>query len=269
MSRGIDDHLIAENVFAFTGTETNWIILQEGADLTLIDAGWHGDTEQVEASIRLLGRRPQDVQVVLLTHAHADHTGALNYLHDTYGVPLYMDPLEVSNAIGDTYESGGPINVVRRLYRPQVVRWAARMTKAGGLKHYTFPSALPFPQTGPLDLPGRPVPVASPGHTSGHCSFLLPSVGVLVSGDALVTAHPLFNGVRPRLLPADWSHDQNEAIDSLAAFRDLETDILVPGHGPVWHGPIDDAVDRAVDDRTARTPSPGAHGSFSRRWRRG
>ena len=247
MSREIDQHQIAENVFAFTGTETNWIIIQEGTELTLVDAGWHGNIKEVESSIRSLGRRPQDVQVVLLTHAHADHTGALNYLHDNYDVPLYMDPLEVSNALGETKETGGLIDVVKRLYRPQVVRWAARMIKAGGLKTFTFPSAQPFPYEGPLDLPGRPVPIASPGHTSGHSSFLLPNAGVLISGDALVTAHPTFNGVGPRLLPADWSHDQNEAIGSLGTFRDLDADILIPGHGPVWHGPINDAVDRAFE----------------------
>lgn len=247
MSRKINQHQVAENVFAFTGTETNWVIVQEGTELTLIDAGWHGDIKEVERSIRSLGRRPQDVRVVLLTHAHADHTGALNYLHDNYGVPLYMDALEVSNALGETNESGGPIDVAKRLYRPQVVRWAARMIKAGGLKHYTFPSAQPFPQEGPLDLPGRPVPVANPGHTSGHSSFLLPNVGVLISGDALATAHPLFNGVGPRLLPADFSHDQHDAIGSLDAFRDLDADMLIPGHGPVWHGPISDAIDRALE----------------------
>jgi len=126
------------------------------------------------------------------------------------------------------------------------------MIKAGGLKHYTFPSAQPFPQEGPLDLPGRPVPIASPGHTSGHCSFLLPSVGVLISGDALVTAHPTFNGVRPRLLPSAWSHDQNEAIDSLGALRGLDADTMIPGHGSVWHGPIDDAVDRALEQVSRR-----------------
>ena len=43
MSREIDQHQIAENVFAFTGTETNWIIVQEGTELTLVDAGWHGN----------------------------------------------------------------------------------------------------------------------------------------------------------------------------------------------------------------------------------
>lgn len=254
MSRDIAHHEVAENVFAFTGTETNWIILREGTDLTLVDAGWHGDIDEVEASIRTLGRQPQDVQVVLLTHAHADHTGALNHLHNNYGVPLLMDPLEVSNALGETYESGGPIDVLRRIYRPQVVRWAARMIKAGGLKRYTFPAAQGFPEEGPLDVPGRPVPIATPGHTSGHCSYLLPNAGALISGDALVTAHPLFSGVGPRLLPCGWSHDQDEAIDSLSELRNLDADMFVPGHGPVWRGPINGALDMALEqaERGAR-----------------
>ena len=85
-----------ENVFAFTGTEVNWVIVQEGTKLTLVDAGWHGDIKEVEASIRSLGRRPQDVRVFLLTHAHADHTGALNYLHDSYESRFIPDECEPS-----------------------------------------------------------------------------------------------------------------------------------------------------------------------------
>ena len=149
---------VAENVFAFSGTEVNWVLIQEGTELTLVDAGWDSDIQEVERSIRSLGRRPEDVRAVLLTHAHADHTGALN---DNYGVPLYMDALEVPNARGETTESGGPMDVIKHAYRPQVVRWAAQMVKAGALKRFTFPSALPFPKEGPLDIPGRPVPVAT------------------------------------------------------------------------------------------------------------
>jgi glyoxylase-like metal-dependent hydrolase (beta-lactamase superfamily II) len=88
MTKKIDPHQVAENVFAFTGTEVNWVLVQEGPDLTLIDAGWNGDIQAVERSIRSLGRRLQDLRAVLLTHAHADHTGALNYLHDKLDSPM-------------------------------------------------------------------------------------------------------------------------------------------------------------------------------------
>ncbi len=74
-----NEHQVADNVFAFTGTEVNWVILQEGTELTLIDAGWERDIQEVERSIRSLGRGPEDLRAILLTHAHADHTGALNH----------------------------------------------------------------------------------------------------------------------------------------------------------------------------------------------
>ena len=246
MSGKTDDHQVADNVFMFTGTEVNWVIIQEGAELTLIDAGWEGDTQDVERSIRSLGRRPEDLCAVLLTHAHADHTGALNHLHDTYGVPLYMAAAEVPNARGENVESGGPIDVAKRLYRPKVARWAAQMVMAGGLQHITTPDALAFPQDGLPDLPGRPVPIATPGHTSGHTSYFLPEAGAVISGDALVSAHPTLNGVGPHLLPAGFSHDQHRAINSLHAFRELDADMFIPGHGPAWYGSMTSAVDQAL-----------------------
>ena len=252
MSNRSDTHRVAAGVFAFTGTDVNWVVIQDGADLTLVDAGWLGDVQAVERSIRSLGRRPQDLRAVLLTHAHADHTGALNHLHDNYGVPLYTDAAEVPNAVGETVESGGPVDVATRLYRPRVARWALRITRAGALRHVTVPAARAFPQDGALDLPGRPVPVATPGHTSGHTSYLLPDVGVVITGDALVTAHPTLNGVGPRLLPAFFSHDQHAAVGSLRTLGKLDADTIVPGHGPAWYGPVGESVDRALD-RVATT----------------
>jgi glyoxylase-like metal-dependent hydrolase (beta-lactamase superfamily II) len=244
---------VADNVFAFTGTDVNWVLVRDGADLTLVDAGWHGDVQHVERSIRSLGARPQDLRAVLLTHAHADHTGALNHLHDHYGVPVYCAAAEVPNAVGETTESGGPLDVAKLLYRPPVIGWAVRITRAGALRHVTVPAAEPFPPHGDgLDLPGRPIPVPTPGHTSGHTSFLLPGSGVLVSGDALVTAHPTLNEVGPSLLPAFFSHDQAESVDALKTLRELDADTLVPGHGPTWYGPIGAAADAALDHVRAR-----------------
>ena len=238
---------VADDVFAFTGTDVNWVLVRDGTDLTLVDAGWPGDAQAVERSIRSLGARPQDLRAVLLTHAHADHTGALNHLHDRYGVPVYCAAAEVPNARGEITESGGPLDVAKLLYRPPVVRWAVRITRAGALKHVTVPGAEPFPEGTVLDLPGRPVPVPTPGHTSGHTSFLLPDAGVVVTGDALVTAHPTLSGVGPSLLPAFFSHDRAGSVDALATLRGLDADTLVPGHGPTWYGPIGAAADAALD----------------------
>ena len=86
--------------------------------------------------------------------------------------------------------------------------------------------------------------IPSPGHTGGHCSFVVD--GVLVSGDALVTGHPVAPRDGPQLLPQVFNHDQDGTVRSLAALAMLDTEVLVPGHGPVWRGPIREAVQQAA-----------------------
>ncbi len=251
MAATITDPQVADNTFLFTGTSVNWIILRDGKDLTLIDAGWDGDAPEVERSIRSIGR-PEDLRAVLLTHAHADHTGALNHLHDTYGVPIWMSPAEVPNATGEHVEQAGPVDIAKMMYRPQAVRWVVDMVKVGGIKRVETPSAEQFPEDGPLDVPGRPLPIATPGHTDGHTSYVIPGVGGVVTGDALVSAHPTLKGIGPRLLPHGFTHNPEQAIQSLNVLREIDARMFLPGHGPVWYGSLQDAVDEAlshVNDR--------------------
>jgi glyoxylase-like metal-dependent hydrolase (beta-lactamase superfamily II) len=70
--------------------------------------------------------------------------------------------------------------------------------------------------------------------------------GVLVAGDALVTGHPLLARVGPQLLPNMFNHDPDGCVRSLGALGMLDTDVLLPGHGPVWRGSIVEAAKRAT-----------------------
>lgn len=245
MSKIVTDPEVANDTFLFTGTSVNWIILRDGRDLTLIDAGWAGDAPEVERSILTLGR-PEDLSAILLTHAHSDHTGAINHLHDSYGVPIYMSSAEVPNATGEHVEQAGALDVAKMMYRPQAVRWAVDMVKVGGVKPIMTPSAEPFPYSGQLDVPGRPIPIATPGHTDGHTSYHLPSIGGVVTGDALVSGHPTLKGIGPRLLPHEFAHNEDQAVESLHVLHEVEARMFLPGHGPVWYGSLRDAVEEAL-----------------------
>lgn len=236
---------VAENAFCVTGTDVNWVLLREGKDLTLIDAGYVGDTAAVEASIRALGRRPEDLRAVLLTHAHIDHVGALNHLRDRYDVPVYMHPREVAHARREYLQQATPLDLARRAWRPPVLAWCLRIVRSGALRHVRVRHAEAFPGKGALDLPGRPVPVPCPGHTSGHTAYQLPDAGVVVTGDALVTAHPTSRVRGPQLLPSFFSHSQRDSLAALDALKALDAGTVVPGHGEPWHGPIRDAVTMA------------------------
>jgi hypothetical protein len=68
----------------------------------------------------------------------------------------------------------------------------------------------------------------------------------LVAGDALVTGHPLLTRNGPQLLPELFNHDQGGCVRSLAALAMLDTEVLLPGHGPVWRGSIREAATTAA-----------------------
>jgi len=93
-------------------------------------------------------------------------------------------------------------------------------------------------------LPGTPKVIPTPGHTGGHCSYLVD--GVLVSGDALVTGHPVSTHRGPQLLPGLFNHDQAACVRSLSALGMLDAEVLLPGHGPAWRGSVRDAATQAA-----------------------
>lgn len=238
-------------MFCVEGTAVNWVLLRDGAELTLIDAGWSGDTGQVEDSIRALGRHPMDVQAILLTHAHLDHMGAINHFHRRYDTPVFMSSAEVSHARDGDLEQAQPGDIVKRCYRPSALRWTARIIAAGALKPVKLAHAQPYPRVGVLDLPGAPVPVACAGHTSGHSAFHLPDKGVLITGDALVTGHPLSPISGPQLLPPFFAHAPADAEAALHTLASIDAEVLLPGHGAPWRGTPADAAEQAR--RNART----------------
>jgi glyoxylase-like metal-dependent hydrolase (beta-lactamase superfamily II) len=234
---------VADGVWRARGTDVNWFLLRSGDEVTLVDCGYPGDTRAVLASIRSIGSRPEDVRAVLLTHAHVDHMGAANHLHEAYGTPTWTDPVEVAHAHRDRLEQAGPADVVRNLWRPGVLPWTLRISRAGATRPVSVPHALPFPSDGPLDLPGHPVPVATHGHTSGHTAFHLPGAGAVITGDGLVTGHAVSRRTGPQLIMEMFNH--GDARAGLAPLEGLDADLVLPGHGEPWRGPIAEAVAQA------------------------
>lgn len=237
-----DPMQLRDNAFLATGTDVNWVLLRDGNDLTLIDSGYPRDVAILEASIRSIGARPEDVRAILLTHAHIDHIGGTNHFHAKYGIPVYMSPTEVAHARRDYLEQATPLDVTRNIAKHGMLGWSLRITRAGAMKHVTIPQALPFPAGGALDLPGNPVPVSTPGHTSGHSAYHVPALGIVISGDGLITGHAVSKIDGPQLLNGMFHHSATTALASLDSLERLDADLLLPGHGRPYELPIRDSV---------------------------
>ena len=50
----------------------------------------------------------------------------------------------------------------------------------------------------------------------------------------------------PQLLPSLFNHDEDACRRSLDALAVIDAEVLLPGHGPLWRGPIRAAVARAA-----------------------
>jgi glyoxylase-like metal-dependent hydrolase (beta-lactamase superfamily II) len=237
---------VASDVFHVEGPGTNWQLLVEGDAVTLVDAAWPRDAALVTGSLARIGRRPEDVAVILLTHAHRDHLGTAAELRHRYGMPVRTHVAEAAHARGEVIEEISKRTLVSKLWRPTVMLFVANVVWHGGARATRVADVETFDEGAPLDVPGRPIPVATPGHTSGHCSFHLPDQGVVIAGDAFATFDLLRR--RPMLgpMPREFDVDPDRSLQSLVRLATLDAQVVLPGHGPPFRGSPAEAVERAT-----------------------
>ncbi len=221
----------------------NWTLVTDKDGVILIDAGFPGSRDDVLTSLAELGFGVGDLRAILLTHAHVDHFGSAIWFAKTHGTPVYCHSAEVRHSKREYLEQASPVDIAKHIWQPRYLRWTVAITRKGALTRDGIGSAQALTEEIAAGLPGAPVAIATPGHTGGHCSYVVD--GVLVAGDALVTGHPLAPKTGPQLLPRLFNHDQDGCLRSLDMLGVLDTEVLLPGHGPVWRGPIRDACAQA------------------------
>ncbi len=235
---------ITERVHMAQTPLVNWTVVADDAGVMLIDAGFPGSRDEVLGSLREVGFGPTDVTAILLTHAHVDHFGTAIWFAKTHGTPVYCHADEVGHAKRDYLQQASPVDLMRHAWQPRWVKWSVDIMRKGALTHDGIPTAAVLTDDIASTLPGQPTAVPTPGHTGGHCSYIVD--GVLVAGDALVTGHPLAAHKGPQLLHPVFNHDEAGCVRSLSALATLDADVLIPGHGDLWIGPVREAARQAT-----------------------
>lgn len=234
---------VTERVHLARTPLVNWTLVTDDSGVMLIDAGFPGSRAGVLTSLNRLGFGPADVRAILLTHAHIDHLGTAIWFAATHGTPVYCHLDEVRHAKREYLQQVAPTDLMTQAWRPRWLRWSLQVATNGGLVRAGIPSTRALTDEIAATLPGRPVALPTPGHTGGHCSYIVDNV--LISGDALITGHPLASRRGPQLLPPMFNHSEADCIRSLATLAEAGTEVLIPGHGDLWIGPIREAAGQA------------------------
>jgi glyoxylase-like metal-dependent hydrolase (beta-lactamase superfamily II) len=184
--------------------------------VTVVDTGVKRiGPRRIVAGLAALGKRPDQVRRILLTHAHFDHAGGAAGVVQRTGAPLAAHDIEAPYLRrGETphYAGSDLLGRLLNLRPPRLQVVDASSTFLDG---------------DIIDVAGGLRVLHTPGHTPGHCAFLHERSGVLITGDSI------FNW-RDRM---SWSFayfctDPDMAQETADRLGEADYEIAAFTHGP-------------------------------------
>jgi glyoxylase-like metal-dependent hydrolase (beta-lactamase superfamily II) len=201
--------------------------LETSEGLAVVDTGPASTLGRFQDGIRALGATLDDVRIVLATHIHMDHTGAVGqlaeanprlrvYVHER-GAPHLADPAKLIRSATMVY---GEENMLRL---------------HGEVKPVPADQIVPLAGGESLDLGARRIASAyTPGHASHHLAWLDEATGTAFSGEALGDHVGLSEVPIPVTPPPDV--DVEALLSSGERVMNWQPAMLCPTHfGPVEH----------------------------------
>lgn len=193
------------------------IILIAEEELTLVDTGFRGSSPKIISFIHSLGRSPEEISLIILTHNHLDHMGGLAELKQRTPAKVAAHKADISNTEGQLpcprakrkLLSFPPFSALRSLFSIKPGEVDIQLEGGEVLK----------------PLGGLKV-IHTLGHTLGSISLFSPQKKLLMVGDAINNRHK-----NPRLPPKMVSTNLRQATDSVKGLAQLDFDTLCFGHG--------------------------------------
>lgn len=215
---------IAEDIYQISGlmngTNSNTFIVQTKEGLVLIDAGYsENQFYAMKKSLEFWGLDINCIKDVFITHSHFDHSGNA-HIFKKNGARIYIGEDDRKSV------ESGDSSTLEQLF---------------GSRFHTCEVDRGLIDGDLMDYNDATIKViGTPGHTKGSCALLADIRGkkVLFSGDLFVIQSAT---------PADelnielgWNGDpdfcREKCIKSFEKLRNLDVDIIAPGHSCVYYG---------------------------------
>lgn len=197
-----------------------YLIIDDG--VTLVDTGLKGNVPHIYHYLEKIGRKPEDIRRIVITHAHLDHINCLYKLKKDTGAIVMASEEDADIVEGKKARhtpSGGfgaLFSVLKIYYSYTPVKVDVRLQNGESIDR-TFDFKV----------------IALPGHSHGNIGLYSALKKTLMSSDSVRVLHG-----KVALPSARFTDDMTDAMTSLDRMSDLSFDVLLPGHGmPVTADP--------------------------------
>ncbi len=215
---------ILPNLHWIKGRVSNLYLWVGESGLVLIDTGLAGDVDKILSYISQIGRQPNDLQAILITHADIDHAGGAAAIQAHSSAPIFA-----AKETADLLIEGKS---------PKHLPWPIQQIMDRFIRYK------PIPEKAIQHIAeGAPIPgleswqvLATPGHTMAHHSFFNLTQGILIAGDALKS-----NGGNLKCTASLNTADMTAARKSARRLLRLTPIVVACGHG-------DPFLDFSADD---------------------
>jgi glyoxylase-like metal-dependent hydrolase (beta-lactamase superfamily II) len=221
-------------------------LIDDGNELTLVDTLLDAHGKLVLEELSAIGKRPQDITRIILTHAHQSHLGGLGALKAATGARVYSHVWEADVIEGRKKVQVPPTTTLipQKPFRIYILQVGFVL----GLKMpppcHVDENLKDGDHVGPLTV------MHAPGHTPGSLAFYWPEKRALIAGDIVVTWPEIALGWPQITL------DNRQNRESVGKLCDMvQAEVLCVGHGqPVIRGAA--KLMRDLVEGRSRQPAP-------------
>ena len=200
---------VKTGIYQFKGVSNFYLVL--GSESFVVDTGLPGKAGELENCLKSQGKNPQDIEVIVLTHHHFDHTGSLNKIEKLTGARIAAHRDDWPYVSGEkNYE--GPLfmkpitKLMNLIYHIKPVKTDMILTDGDKIGDYSV--------------------IHTPGHTPGSICLYNPINRVLFVGDNMNFNKGILNPPSGRLLPDPVNYKK-----SMEKLGKLDVETILTGHG--------------------------------------
>ena len=200
---------ISDGIYQFKGISNFYLVL--GSEVILVDTGMPGRTKELDKHLKKLDMTPSEIETIVITHHHQDHTGSLDKMKSLTGAKVAIHKDDAEYVSGEKKQPG-PLfmkpfmALIKVIYNVKPVKADILLEDGDDVGNYKV--------------------IHTPGHTPGSICLYNPNNKVLFAGDNLRYSDGKLESPNGRLLP-----DPEKFKESMKKLGDLDIGTILTGHG--------------------------------------